>query len=135
MPVLTVELPDSTIRAIHRTAQEREETLSRVVQTALDGFVQDHQSEGGLDTISERRVRIQIEAAAWRNLSETERGRFGSGFAAVFNEQVVDYDVDRRSLLRRVRRRLGDVPVLITPTTGSSPREFYTTNSILDKTP
>lgn len=135
MPVLTVDLPEATIRAIHRTAQERQETLSRVVQTALDGFVQDPQSGDGLDKISERRARIQIEAAAWRNLSETERERFGTGFAAVFNERVVDHDVDRRILLRRVRRRLGNVPILITPTTGSSPREFYITGSTLDKTP
>lgn len=72
----------------------------------------------------ERRARIHAEAIAWRAFPETVRRAYGDAFVAVYNQEVIDHDPDRLTIYRRVRKKLGDVPVLITPANAPSPREI-----------
>jgi hypothetical protein len=73
---------------------------------------------------AQRRAKIHIEAEAWRAMPEATRRRYRNQFVAVHNGQVIDHDADRLLLYRRVRKKLGDVPVLITPGGASHPYEF-----------
>ena len=72
----------------------------------------------------QRQAKIHIEAEAWRAMPEAERRRYRNQFVAVHNGQVIDHDADRLLLYRRVREKLGDVPVLITPGGTPHPCEF-----------
>lgn len=72
----------------------------------------------------ERRAKIHTEALAWRAMPEETRRAYGSSFVAVHDGKVIDHDLDRLTLYRRVRQKMGDVPVLITPANANHPREI-----------
>lgn len=82
---------------------------------------------------AQRRAKIHIEAEAWRAIPTTERRQYRNQFVAVHDGQVMDYDTDRLLLYRRVREKLGDVPVLINPGGAPHPREFQILSPRLDE--
>lgn len=82
---------------------------------------------------AQRRAKIHIEAEAWRAISTTERRQYRNQFVAVHHGQVIDHDADRLRLYRRIREKLGDVPVLITPGGAPHPREFQILSPRLDE--
>lgn len=69
----------------------------------------------------ERRAKIHSEALAWRATPEETRSAYGDVFVAVHGGKVIDHDPDRLILYRRVRQKMGDVPVLITPAKAKHP--------------
>ncbi len=73
----------------------------------------------------ERRASIHAEALAWQAIPETMRRSYGDDFVAVYNQEVIDHDPDRLTLYRRVHKKLGDVPILISPADAPAPREIY----------
>ena len=72
----------------------------------------------------ERRAKIHTEAVAWRAMPEETRCAYGESFVAVHDGKVIDHDLDRLTLYRRVRQKMGDVPVLIRPANVNHPREI-----------
>ncbi len=73
---------------------------------------------------NERRAKIHTEALAWRAMPEESRRAYGDAFVAVHDGKVIDHDLDRLTLYRRVRQKMDDVPVLITPANANHPREI-----------
>jgi hypothetical protein len=73
---------------------------------------------------AQRRAKIHIEAEAWRAIPTAERRQYHNQFVAVHDGQIIDHDPDRLQLYRRIRKKVGDVPVLITPGGAPHPREF-----------
>lgn len=129
MPTLEVTLNEPVYTALEQATRLYRQSADAIVQEALDAFLRVLQpaAKDTSRTPSEttwRRARIHAEAEAWRALPEATRRHFGSDFAAVHNGQVIDHDADRLTLYRRVRDRLGDEPVLITPADAPVPREF-----------
>lgn len=72
----------------------------------------------------ERRAKIHAEALAWQAMPEETRCAYGNAFVAVHDGKVIDHDPDRLTLYRRVRQKMGHVPVLITPANANHPREI-----------
>lgn len=109
------ELPDSALNYVaHFLAWVRQQWFVR------PAAVESVSARAG----HERRASIHAEALAWRALPETVRRSYGDDFVAVYNQEVVDHDPDRLTLYRRVRKKLGDVPVLISPASALAPREI-----------
>ena len=124
MSSLTIDLNEATLRTLRAAARESQLSLEQVVQSALDIFIQSAQTTPLPSSTSERHSQLQMAAASWRSMPEGERQQYGSDYIAVCGGQVIDHDPDRVTLFRRVRRRVGAVPVLITPANAQSPREF-----------
>ncbi len=142
MPDLQIALSESTYSSLHEAARQRSQPVDVLVRDALATFLQASprqksisNGEQLIETAGEqRRSKIRAEAAAWRALPETIRGRYGQNYVAVHEGRVVDHDADRLTLYRRVRQRLGNTPVLITSAGVDSPREFYIRSPKLERT-
>jgi hypothetical protein len=118
---------------------EKSELVNALIQmlqdtTPFDDNTDIHASGRSLPpSVAARWIKIREEAAAWRSLSHRERAGYGSSYIAVHQGEVVDHDMDRLSLHKRVRARFGDVPVLITPALADNPREFVLRSPRLER--
>ncbi len=138
MPTLEVTLNEPVYTALEQATRFYRQSADAIVQEALDAFLrvlQPAAKDTGRTPSATTwwRARIHAEAEAWRALPEATRHQLGSDFAAVHNGQVIDHDADRLTLYRRVRDRLGDEPVLITPADAPSPREFQMLSPRLER--
>lgn len=131
MPTLELSLSETTYTTLRQAAQRRSQPIEDLVEDALEAFLQpstsfeqDAGNGSSARTNDWRRAKIHTEAEAWRSLSTAVHRSYGENFVAVHNGQVVDHDRDRLTLYRRIRERFEGIPVLITPASASSPREF-----------
>ncbi len=69
-----------------------------------------------------QRRKIEAEAEWWRGVPAEMRTRYVGEFVAVHDKAVLDHDRDEEVLRRRIRKRYGKTPILITPAEGR--REF-----------
>lgn len=141
MPTLEITLNPATYASLRQAALQRRQSLELVVEDALAAFLHQparpNQTTNGDLTADgegiERRAKIRAEAEAWRALSDAVRESYGLEFVAVHEGHVIDHDADRLALYRRVRQRLEDTAVLITPAAGPSPREFRMASPRLER--
>ncbi len=130
MPTLHMVLSEQTYTVLEQAATERRQSVEVLVQDALDSFLQLPMTGGVNDVedlapaVAERWDKIRREARVWRALPDATHRRYGSDFVAVHNGEVLDHDGDRVALHQRIRRRFGDIPILITPAQAPAPREF-----------
>jgi hypothetical protein len=129
MPTLEVTLNEPVYVALIQATRLSRQSADAIVQEALDVFFrmapQPAKDTGRTPSATTwRRAKIHAEAEAWRALPDTTRRRYSGEFVAVHEGQVIDHDFDRVTLHLRVRGRLGDAPVLITPADAPAPREF-----------
>ncbi len=68
-------------------------------------------------TLSDRR-KIEREQGWWLSLPLSERAKYQGEYVAVHNSQLVDHDLDKIALYKRVRARYGNTAVLIMPAEG-----------------
>ena len=130
MPSLELSLAPRVYHALEQEARQRNESLEAVVEAAVASFLDKSNVTEPTPQLTPstngatRRAKIHLEAKAWRALPERERQQYQGQFVAVHQGQVIDHDTDRLHLYQRLRQRLGDTPVLITPADPSHPREF-----------
>ncbi|MCP4168530.1 MAG: hypothetical protein GY759_21920 [Chloroflexi bacterium] len=129
MPTLEVTISETTYSSLKEKADEHDRPIESVVQDALHTFLQTSSSNvnkpvSGSDQKRGRQAKIHVEAELWRTLPEEIRHSYGNVFVAVHKGEVVDHDLDRLLLYRRIRAQFGDIPVLITPAQAPSPRTF-----------
>jgi plasmid stability protein len=129
MQTLQLSLPDSHYQALQKKAKQYNQSIEEISQVILTAFLHLPKKEEAdellppTDSIGAlRRAKIHAEAQAWQKMPNAERQQYQGNFVAVHEGQVIDCDPDRLALYHRVRKKLGDVPVLITNTL--SPREF-----------
>ena len=139
MPTLELSLNSSLYSALEQEAQQRNQSVEEIVEAAVTSFLAASTSPElakqliQTTTGAARRAKIHAEAEAWQKAPAAERSRYGGQFVAVHQGQVIDHDPDRLQLYRRVRRQLGDTPVLITPADKPHPREFRILSPHLDR--
>jgi hypothetical protein len=71
------------------------------------------------------RMKIEQEQEWWMNLSLKQRAKYDGEFIAVHNKKVVDHDKDQKALYKRVRGKLGNIPVLLMPAEGPKEIRIY----------
>lgn len=139
MPTLSMNLSEHAFTVLKQAAAERRQSVEVLVQDALDSFLPLAMAGGVNDApdlasaVAERWDKIRREALAWRTLSEETRRRYGADFVAVHNGEVLDHDRDRVALHQRIRRRFGDLPILITLAQAPAPREFTVRSPRLER--
>ncbi len=106
-----LQISDDLVKTIHEEAAVRGMTI----ETYLHGAVSRERS------MSDRR-KIEREQSWWLSLPLSERAKYEGEYVAVHNYQLIDHDIDKTVLYRRVRERFGNTAVLIMPAEG--PREI-----------
>lgn len=131
MPTVELSIKSSLYAALEQEARERNQSVQELIEIVVAGFLAMSnaatsvpQTSAETTIAAARRAKIHTEAEAWRSLPKTERRRYGSQFVAVHKGQVIDHDLDRLQLYRRVRQQFGNTPILITPADEPHPREF-----------
>jgi hypothetical protein len=131
MPTVELSINRSTYAALKKRAQQHNQSVEELAQIALTDFLAASEQRlvettpDLVDSVGvQRRAKIHAEAEAWRAIPAAERRQYHNQFVAVHDGQVIDHDADRLLLYRRVREKLGSVPVLITPGDAPHPREF-----------
>ncbi len=139
MPTVELSLSEPTYIALKQKAQQYDQSIEEVAQAALTTFLATSEQKPALESNlstsdgAARRAKIHAEAEAWRTMPESERNLYRGQFVAVHKGQIIDHAVDRLLLYRRVREKLGNVPVLITPAGEPHPREFQLLSPRMDK--
>lgn len=64
---------------------------------------------------SQRKEQLSLEQKQWFARPLQERQQYSGQYVAVYQNEVVDSDVDQRQLYLRVRQRFGHQPVLLIP--------------------
>lgn len=75
-----------------------------------------------------RQKRIQAETEAWYRLPVDVRNQYRQQYVAVYNNEIVDSDLDRMTLYFRMRERYDRQPVLIIEG-GDQPMPVYRVRS------
>lgn len=94
-----------------QTIQNEATTRGLTIESFLHGAVARER------TLSDRR-KIEREQGWWLSLPLSERAKYEGQYVAVHNHQLVDHDLDKIVLYKRVRARYGNTAVLIMPAEG-----------------
>lgn len=116
--MIPVSLSEQTVEKLCQVAAIRGTGMSDLLDQVVEQYLADElafRGRAGEETKDERLEQIEREQKAYEarhnHLLETYAGQY----IAMRQGQVVDHDVDRVSLGRRVRARYGYEPILITP--------------------
>lgn len=107
MPTVVVE--PEMYKRIEEVATEYEASTDEIFVEAVRSYLWDLQ-----------RLKISEESEIYRQRYPDLRDQYQGQYIAMHNGQVVDHDVDFKSLRQRVRQRFGRTPVLMTLVRGSA---------------
>jgi len=109
----SVLIPDQVLAELTPIAEQEDKEVSELVNEALRRYLWE---------AKERKIDQEMEA--YRAMHAELKRRFLGEYVAIHNGKLIDHDADRRALSRRVRRKYGNVAVLITPVEDEPEREF-----------
>lgn len=109
--MLELIVPDDLAREIRQEAETKGVAAEVVIEAAWRHY----------RTLANRK-KIDKETAWWNNQPEEIRHKYKGEYVAVHSQMVVDHDVDRTALHRRIREKYGKIAVLIIPAEG--PRDI-----------
>lgn len=104
----TLQIPTPLAEKIEHEARTDGMAIADLLEHALK-----------LYRLETQRQKIGAEADWWDGVSEDVRNRYRGEFVAIHRKTVVDHDRDRVALYDRVRKRYGNLAVLIAPATGT----------------
>ena len=108
---MSVQVPDKMAEEIRREAESEGITTDAILEAAWRRY-----------RAVLQRKKIHQEQTWWESLPLERRMQYKGEYVAVHNKEVVDHDIDRVSLHKRVRVRYGNIAVLVIPAEG--PREI-----------
>jgi predicted transcriptional regulator len=112
---VTVTISERLYRRALELARRRQESLTAVIEQALeqglpaDGPVTD---TGQMDA---EEAAVQRELAAFVDLHPSLKDRYGGHHVAIYEGRLVDHDLDREALYRRIAARYPDRFVWLAP--------------------
>ncbi|MCI0474884.1 MAG: hypothetical protein L0Y55_01435 [Anaerolineales bacterium] len=96
-----VSLDSNLVESLRQIAAEKGKTLDQVFDDLAQQFLR-----------AEREARLQREQAAYRILHPELKIKYLGESVAIYNSALIDHDADVMALVRRVRQRFGNAPVL-----------------------
>ncbi len=76
------------------------------------------------------RQKVEQEQNWWLSRPLSERAKFEGQYIAVHNKKLIDHDVDRLSLRRRIRATYGQTAILIMPAEGVPEINVYSSRFV-----
>lgn len=112
-----IDVSIELIKPLEQLAAERGESVNAIVEKLITDFLRD-----------QRHHYMMEEMERFRQLHPELRGRFEGAYVALRDGHVLDNDVDGHRLYRRVRKKYGELPVLIVEVT-DQPEQLFTRTS------
>jgi hypothetical protein len=109
-----LHLTDEVRQVAQHEGREADEILAEAVRRYL---------------VQHREKRIRAEAEAWYRLPVEVRNQYRGRFVAVYNGKIIDSDLDRMALFKRIRDQVGRQPVLLVEG-GDQPMPTYDVHSV-----
>lgn len=106
-----------TFSQLQRVAEATGATTEELAEQALRRFLRE-----------EKRRLIRQETIAFRQMHAELLAKHPAEYVAIYQGQLVDYDVDQLDLVTRIEAQYPDVPVLIKQVL-PDPEEIYTIRS------
>jgi Family of unknown function (DUF5678) len=100
MSVITLR-PD-LVTTLEQDALQAQKSVSDFVNDAIAYYIQARQQE-----------KLTSEIAAYESFHTELKQKYLGQWVAIHNQQLVDHDVDRVSLYRRIRQQYGKTSVLL----------------------
>ncbi|MBI5349365.1 MAG: hypothetical protein HZB77_08645 [Chloroflexi bacterium] len=98
----TILLRDDLQKTLEQEARLESKTINEIVNEAVENYVRDKQ-----------RRKIDKEIAAFEAMHNELKRKYLGEWIAIDHEQLVDHDIDRVKLYKRVRAQFGRKSVLI----------------------
>ena len=109
-----IEVPVDLYKPLEQLAQERGQSVTAIVEGLITSYLREQRHRYLLD-----------EMERYRTQHASLTGKYTGKFVAMREGQVLDHDNDGGTLYKRVRRRYGDLPVLIVLVT-EQPEQTFT---------
>lgn len=117
-------------------------TLSPTLATVLQ--IEAQRTDKSMGELAEEWLRQQYAALQRQRLAEQTRrfwdkhaelyNEYPEQFVAFFDEQVLDHDLDMRTLALRVRATHGDLPIVIAKVSNPPIRSYRTVSTRMNRT-
>ncbi len=117
-----VSLDSELVKTLQQIASEQGKTLDQVLEESAKVYLRENR-EASL--LREQEAYVSIHA-------ELKRKYLGQ-HVAIYNQELVDHDLDAMALVRRIRRRFGNAPVLFCEVEEQTEREYVIRSPRLEK--
>jgi metal-responsive CopG/Arc/MetJ family transcriptional regulator len=118
----TVTIPDQVLAELMPMLEQEGKDIGDLVAEALRRYLWEA-----------RERKIDQEMTAYRAMHGELKQRFLGAYVAIHIGELVDHDTDRSALSSRVRRKYGNVVVLILPVQDEPEREFLMLSPRLER--
>lgn len=109
----TITLPSKLAQQIENFGGENESDTQAFVEKAIQAYL-----------VQMRREKIEAETDAFNAQYEKLRKNYSGYYVAIHQGEVIDHDLDLRTLHLRVYEQVGHTPVLLKQVTNESEREL-----------
>ncbi len=100
--------------AVEKDAVQEARSINEIVNEAVEQYVRERQ-----------RIKLDREIAAYEAMHAELRQKYFGQWVAVHEQKLIDHDEDRAALYRRVRAKLGSLPVLIRQVTAQTDEDIW----------
>lgn len=114
---MQISLPAALVEELAQTAETQQTDLTTVMIQAVEHYLRVQAQQA-----------IDREQRAYAAQHAQLASRYAGEYIAMYQERLVDHDLDRAALGQRVRARYGRAPVLITPVL-AQPQQVITVRS------
>lgn len=112
---VTISISERLYRRALELARRRQEPLTTVIEQALEQGLPLEGSVIGTEQPDAEEAAVQREMAAFAALHRSLKDRYLGHYVAIYEGQLVDHDVDREALYRRIAARYPDRFVWLAP--------------------
>ena len=117
-----ISLDANLVESLRQVAMEKGMTLDQIFDDLAQQFLREA-----------RQARLQREQEAYRALHPELKTKYLGQSVAIYNGEMVDHDADVMALVRRVRQRVGNAPVLFCEVEEEPEREYVIHSPRLEK--
>ena len=103
-----IKIPDTIYDRARRLALVQKREIDEIVTEILDKGLPEYGEQ-------DERARRQQEIEAFRQLHPQLFAQYPGEYVAIYNSELVDHDIDRNALMKRIYQNYPDVFVLIRP--------------------
>ena len=101
---MVLQISEDLAQEIEQEAKQRGVTIEKFLQTVVRR-----------ERTMSAREKIEREQAWWLQQPLEVRAKYQGHYIAVHGEELIDHDKNENALFQRVRRKYGNIPVLIMP--------------------
>ncbi|TEU22290.1 MAG: hypothetical protein E3J21_00435 [Anaerolineales bacterium] len=111
---MTIALPSKMLEQAQKVAQREGVAVDELITAAVERYLQE-----------QWQASFEAESRAFERMHRQLLSRYRGQFVAVYGGQVVDSDLDKKNLARRVYERYGPAPIFFQQVTDEPIRTIH----------